>query len=387
MARPHVTAVTTLLAAALLVPMLAACGDDEPADLPPTVPPSSTATASGSGTAPATPSEYPTTVPDVSVARTVASRLEIPWGIAFLPDGSALVAERDTAEIRRVATDGTTSRVDEVAGVEPNGEAGLLGLVVPPAEQTGGRLMVYAYFTAANDNRIVRMPYDNGRLGEPSTVLTGIPKAGNHDGGRMVVGPDGKLWIGTGEAGNPPLAQRLDSLGGKILRLNLDGSVPADNPFRGSPVWTLGHRNVQGLAFDSRGQLWATEFGQNTWDELNRIQRGKNYGWPAVEGKGTAGGRYVEPFIVWSTDEASPSGLAIVDDVAYVAGLRGQRLWQVPLGDAEAAVGRFTEEYGRLRTVLQAPSGALWVSTSNLDGRLRGEPDPADDRILELRLG
>jgi glucose/arabinose dehydrogenase len=388
MARPHVTAVTTLLATALLVPLLAACGDDEPADLPPTVPPSSTATAGGSGTTPTTPSQYPTRVPDVSVARTVATKLEIPWGIAFLPDGSALVAERDTAEIRRVATDGTTSRVDEVAGVEANGEAGLLGLVVPPANLTGGTPMVYAYFTAASDNRIVRMPYDNGRLGEPDTVLTGIPKAGNHDGGRMVIGPDGKLWVGTGEAGNPPLAQQLDSLGGKILRLNLDGSVPADNPFRGSPVWTLGHRNVQGLAFDSRGQLWATEFGQNTWDELNRIERGRNYGWPAVEGKGTEGGRYVEPFIVWSTDEASPSGLAIVDDVAYVAGLRGQRLWQVPLGDAGAAEARFTERYGRLRTVLQAPSGALWVSTSNLDGRLRGrDPAPDDDKILELKVG
>jgi len=384
MARPHVTVVTTLLATALLVPLLAACGDDEPADLPPTVPPSSSVASS----APATPAEYPTTVPDVTVARTVAGRLEIPWGIAFLPDGSALVAERDKAEIRRVATDGTASRVDKVAGVVPNGEGGLLGLLVPPADRTGGTLMVYAYFTAESDNRIVRMPYENGRLGTPSTVLTGIPKAGNHDGGRMILGPDGKLWVGTGESGRPPLAQELDSLGGKILRLNLDGSVPADNPFRGSPVWTLGHRNVQGLAFDSHGQLWATEFGQNTWDELNRIQRGKNYGWPVVEGKGTDGGRYVEPFIVWSTDEASPSGLAIVDDVAYVAGLRGQRLWQVPLGDAKGAVARFTEEYGRLRTVVQAPSGALWVSTSNLDGRLRGrDPAPDDDKILELKLG
>ena len=387
MARPHVATVTTLLATAVLVPLLAACSDEDPAVLPPTVPPSSSAPPTGSD-APATPSEYPTTAPAVSVARTVATRLEIPWGIAFLPDGSALVAERDRADIRRVATDGTTSRVGTVDGVEALGEGGLLGLVVPPAELTGGAVTVYAYFTAADDNRIVRMAYDNGRLGRPSTVLTGIPRAGNHDGGRMVVGPDDKLWIGTGEAGNPPLAQQLDSLGGKILRLNLDGSVPADNPFRGSPVWSLGHRNVQGLAFDSRGQLWATEFGQNTWDELNRIQRGKNFGWPAVEGMGTDGGRYVEPFIVWSTDEASPSGLAIVDDVAYVAGLRGQRLWQVPLGDADAAAGRFTEEYGRLRTVLQAPSGALWVSTSNLDGRLRGrDPAPDDDKILELRLG
>jgi glucose/arabinose dehydrogenase len=230
------------------------------------------------------------------------------------------------------------------------------------------------------------MPYENGRLGRATTVLTGIPNAGNHNGGRMIFGPDGKLWIGTGEAGDKPLSQDLRSLGGKILRLNPDGSVPADNPFRGSPVWSLGHRNVQGLAFDSQGRLWATEFGQNDWDELNRIERGKNYGWPAVEGKGTGGGRYVEPFVVWTTDEASPSGLAIVDDVAYVAGLRGERLWQVPLnGDGENDVARFEGEYGRLRTVEPAPDGSLWLTTSNHDGR--GNPADDDDRILRVQIG
>jgi glucose/arabinose dehydrogenase len=377
MARPHVT----LLAALLLVPpLLAGCGDDEPEPLPPTVPPATSAAHATSAPA------APTRAPEVAVARTVARNLEIPWGVAFLPDGSALVAERDTARVLRIAPDGGTSTAGTVAGVEPNGEGGLLGLAIPPG---GGGTTVYAYFTAADDNRIVRMPYRNGRLGRATTVLTGIPNAGNHDGGRLLFGPDGKLWVGTGEAGNPPLAQQLGSLGGKILRLNPDGSVPADNPFRGSPVWSLGHRNVQGLAFDSRGQLWATEFGQNTWDELNRIERGKNYGWPEVEGKGTGGGRYVEPFVVWTTAEASPSGLAIVDDVACVAGLRGQRLWQVPLaGNGENDVARFEGEYGRLRTVLETPSGTLWVTTSNRDGRLRGrDPAPDDDRIVELRIG
>jgi glucose/arabinose dehydrogenase len=381
MARPHLT---TLLASVLLVPLLAACGDDDPPELPPTVPPSTSAAAATPSAT--TPSAYPTTVPDVSVARTVATGLEVPWGIALLPDGSALVAERDTTRIMRVTGDGQKRSLGEVAGAVPFGEGGLLGLAIPPADLTDGTVTVYVYFTAENDNRIVRMPYANGELGRPATVLTGIPRAGNHDGGRMLVGPDGKLWVGTGEAGNEPLSQDLGSLGGKILRLNLDGSVPADNPFRNSPVWSLGHRNVQGLAFDSRGQLWATEFGQNEWDELNRVERGKNYGWPEVEGKGTGGGRYVEPFVVWTTDEASPSGLAIVDDVAYVAGLRGKRLWQVPLGDADAAVARFEDEYGRLRTVLPAPSGGgLWLSTSNHDGR--GDPARQDDRILELKLG
>jgi glucose/arabinose dehydrogenase len=383
MARPHVTGLASLLAAALLVPLLAACGDDEPADLPPTVPPSSSAASAPASTPPA---DYPTRAPDVSVGRTVASRIPVPWGIAFLPDGSALVAERDSGDVVRVTGDGEPTPAGTVAGVVHQGEGGLLGLAIPPADLTDGVPTVFAYFTSENDNRIVRMPFENGRLGRPTSVLTGIPAAGIHNGGRLAVGPDGKLWVGTGEAGDQPLSQNLESLGGKILRLNLDGSVPADNPFRGSPVWTLGHRNVQGLAFDSRGQLWATEFGQNQWDELNRIERGRNYGWPEVEGKGTGGGRYVEPFIVWTTEEASPSGLAIVDDVAYVASLRGRRLWQVPLGDADGAVARFDDEYGRLRTVLPAPSGGLWLSTSNRD-RPGREQSPEDDRIFELRLG
>jgi glucose/arabinose dehydrogenase len=376
MARPRLTA---LLASLLLAPLVAACGDDAPADLPPTVPPATTTPVPGTS-----PPAGPTEAPDVSVAGAVARNLEVPWGLAWLPDGSALVAERDTARVVLVSADGGTSDAGTVAGVDPNGEGGLLGLAIPPA--SGGTTTVYAYFTAANDNRIVRMPYENGRLGRATTVLTGIPNAGNHNGGRMIFGPDGKLWIGTGEAGDKPLSQDLRSLGGKILRLNPDGSVPADNPFRGSPVWSLGHRNVQGLAFDSQGRLWATEFGQNDWDELNRIERGKNYGWPAVEGKGTGGGRYVEPFVVWTTDEASPSGLAIVDDVAYVAGLRGERLWQVPLnGDGENDVARFEGEYGRLRTVEPAPDGSLWLTTSNHDGR--GNPADDDDRILRVQIG
>jgi glucose/arabinose dehydrogenase len=376
------TRLTALLAPLLLAPLLAACGDDEPAALPPTVPSTTSA-------APSPPSAAPglTEAPGVAVSRTIASNLDIPWGLAFLPDGSALVAERDTGKVKRVTEAGRVSDVGTVPGVAPNGEGGLLGLLVVPAELTGvNYLTVYAYFTARNDNRIVAMGYADDRLAEPRTILAGIPNAGNHNGGRMILGPDDKLWIGTGEAGDEPLSQDLESLGGKILRVNLDGSVPGDNPFRGSPVWSLGHRNVQGLAFDSRGRLWATEFGQNEWDELNLVERGKNYGWPEVEGEGTGGGDYVSPFTVWTTDEASPSGLAIVDDVAYVAGLRGQRLWQVPLtGDGENKVGRFADEYGRLRTVEVAPDGRLWLTTSNRDGR--GDAAEADDRILEVTIG
>jgi glucose/arabinose dehydrogenase len=316
----------------------------------------------------------------------VTTGLRVPWGLAFLPDGTALVAERPTGRVVRIGPDGGAATAGTVPGVADQGEGGLLGLAVVPG---GGAAIanVYAYFTSTSgDNRVVRMPYRGGRLGAPAPVLTGIPAAGNHNGGRIVLGPDGNLWIGTGDAGDRAESQDRGSLGGKILRIRPDGSVPRDNPFPGSPVWSYGHRNVQGLAFDSRGQLWATEFGQNTWDELNKVTKGGNHGWPDVEGRGEGRG-LVDPQVVWRTDEASPSGLAILGDVAYVAGLRGERLWQVPVGGGTAGrpVAALEGRLGRLRTVEPDPDGGLWVTTSNRDGR--GSPADGDDRIVRLAVG
>ena len=264
--------------------------------------------------------------------------------------------------------------------MQPGGEGGLLGLAVAPDSPE----TVYAYFTAAEDNRVVRMPYRGGALGAAEVVVDGIPKAGNHNGGRLAFGPDGKLYVSTGDASRPERAQDLESLGGKILRLNPDGSIPADNPFDGSPVFSYGHRNVQGLAFDEDGNLWASEFGQNTWDELNLIQAGQNYGWPVVEGVG-GDDRFVDPVAQWSTDEASPSGIAFVRDTVFMAALRGERLWQIPVQDgtagspADFAVG----EFGRLRHAEVAPDGSLWVLTNNT---ARGTPREGDDRILRVTL-
>ncbi|MBD0292864.1 MAG: PQQ-dependent sugar dehydrogenase, partial [Jiangellaceae bacterium] len=200
----------------------------------------------------------------------------------------------------------------------------------------------------------------------------------------LIFGPDGKLYIGTGDAGSPSRAQDRDSLGGKILRLEPDGSVPADNPFGDSPVFSYGHRNVQGLAFDDDGNLWASEFGQNRWDELNLIRPGQNYGWPEVEGIGDDD-RFVNPVAQWSTDEASPSGIAFVRDTIFMAALRGERLWQIPVQDGRAGEPRdfAVDEFGRLRTVEPAPDGALWLVTSNT---FRGHPRNGDDRILRVTL-
>ncbi len=309
----------------------------------------------------------------------VAEHLEVPWGIAFLPDGSALVSERDSARILRVRPGaGASEVVATVPGVEPEGEGGLLGIAVSPDYRRDQ--LVYAYFSSASDNRIVRF-----RLGEqPRAILTGIPKGEIHNGGRIAFGPDGLLYATVGEAGHRSNAQNLQRLGGKILRMEPDGGVPPDNPFPGSLVFSLGHRNLEGLAWDSAGRLFASEFGQSHFDEVNRIEAGRNYGWPEVEGGG-GGDRFVDPLLTWRTPESSPSGAAIDGDTLYVAALRGERLWAVPL-DGQGRVGRPTAllsgRYGRLRTVAVAPDGAIWVTTSNRDGR--GDPAQTDDRILRF---
>jgi glucose/arabinose dehydrogenase len=314
-------------------------------------------------------------------ARTLATGLEVPWGVAFLPGGDLLVSERTTGRIWRVSRDGSSKRsVMRLPGVDTDsGEGGLLGLALSPSYASDR--LVYAYFTSDTDNRIVRFRLGGGL----QPILTGIRRGDIHDGGRIAFGPDGKLYASVGEAGDGELAQDLGSLNGKILRMNADGSVPSDNPFGDSLVWTLGHRNVEGLAWDSSGRLWATEFGENEFDEVNLIRSGRNYGWPEVEGRGpTDGGRLTNPVITWSTSEASPSGVAIRGDVLYVGALQGQAVLRVSLSGqrAEKLSPMLQEAYGRIRTVARAPDGSLWVTTSNRDGR--GSPEPGDDRILRL---
>jgi glucose/arabinose dehydrogenase len=309
----------------------------------------------------------------------VASRLEAPWGLAFLPDGDALVSERDSGRILRVGPGAEARVVAVVPGVAPGGEGGLLGLAVSPGFARDQ--LVYAYLSAEGDNRIVRFRLGGGQV---EVLLAGIPRAGIHNGGRIAFGPDGMLYAGTGDADERGTAQDPGSLGGKILRLEPDGGVPGDNPDPGSPVWSLGHRNVQGLAWDGQGRLFATEFGQNRVDEVNRIEPGGNYGWPEVEGTG-GGERFRDPLVTWPTAQASPSGAAVAGDTLYVAALRGERLWTVPL-DGGGGVGRpeavLAGAYGRLRHAAVAADGALWVLTSNRDGR--GDPAAADDRVLRF---
>lgn len=313
------------------------------------------------------------------VIGTIASGLATPWGIAFLPDGSALVTERDSGRVLHITGPGRLTQVGRIDETRAQGESGLLGIAVSPSYDTDRA--VFVYVSSDSDNRILQMTFDGTRLGAPRPILTGIPRGFIHDGGRLAFGPDGYLYASTGETGEGSLAQKPGSLGGKILRITTTGKPAPGNPDPTSPVFTIGHRNVQGLAFDDHDNLWASEFGDSTWDELNLIQKGNDYGWPDVEGKGDQD-RFRNPQIVWRTSEASPSGLAYLDGHLYLGALRGTRLWRVDVHGRKASnpTDFFVGEYGRLRTVVAAPDGNLWLTTSNRDGR--GDPGPKDDRIL-----
>jgi glucose/arabinose dehydrogenase len=323
-------------------------------------------------------------------SRVIATNLEVPWGFAFLPNGDALFTERDSGHLLRMDASGDVQEVQTLP-TRGYGEGGSLGLAVSPDYEQDG--YVYAYYTTEEDNRVVRF-----RLGEePEPILTGIPFNSYHDGGRISFGPDDMLYVATGDAGDPSNSQDRNSLGGKILRLTPDGGVPEDNPFPNSPVYSYGHRNVEGLAWDERGRLYASEFGQDAYDEVNLIRPGENYGWPEFEGEGgeeAEAAGYVNPITTWPTSDASPSGAEVLKNGAipqwegdlFVAALRGQRLWRLELGPNGQVMGRqelLRDEVGRIRNVVQAPDGSLWLTTSNLDGYGSAVSDE-DDRILRL---
>ncbi|MGA4839436.1 PQQ-dependent sugar dehydrogenase [Streptomyces sp. G45] len=377
------------LATATLLLLATACSSDDggaPFDR------STTSRAPGPGTqGPRDTAKPPPEKGSARVTRTLATGLKSPWGLAALPGGDLLVSSRDEGTITRV--DGATGKKTEVGavpGVAPGGEGGLLGLALSPTYASDH--LVYAYFTTESDNRVARLLYDEKKprgqqLGAPDTVLKGIPKGMLHNGGRIAFGPDKLLYVATGETGDTGLAQDKKSLGGKILRLTPEGEPAPGNPFPDSPVYSYGHRNVQGLAWDERKRLWASEFGQDTWDELNQIKSGDNYGWPEAEGKDDSGGGFHNPLAQWKTSEASPSGVAYAKGSVWMAGLGGKRLWRVPVrglnGEPEPQAF-LKEKYGRLRTVVSAGGAKLWLVTSNTDSR--GTPRKGDDKILELEV-
>lgn len=313
----------------------------------------------------------------------VAEGLAAPWDIAFVDADTALVSQRDSGDVIEVSSDGTKRVIGVIEDVDARGEAGLHGLAVHDG-------YLYAYYGTTEDNRVDRFELtgESGTLGlgQREEIVSGLPIGNVHNGGRIAFGPDGKLYLAGGdfqELRDAKYTQDPNHPAGKILRYNPDGTVPADNPWSGSPAYSMGHRNVQGLAWAEDGTMYAAEFGQDEWDELNKITAGGNYGWPTVEGKGGSA-EFTDPVQQWRPAAASPSGMAYVGGTLYIANLRGERIRTVDVADDTTSETHFTGRFGRLRHVEAAPDGSLWVLTNNTDGR--GQQREGDDKILRIAL-
>lgn len=317
----------------------------------------------------------------------IAERLNIPWDLAFLPGSALLVTERGGNLIRIAGKDILTVKLPRPI---PKGEGGLLGIVLHP--NFAANKFVYLYMTTENSNAgtqnaVFRYTYENDSLNNEKSIVSGIPGAIYHDGGRMEFGPDGLLYITTGDATNEKNAQDKNSLSGKILRVKDDGSIPADNPF-GTAVYSLGHRNPQGLAWDRSGRLWSTEHGRSGvtsgMDEINQIVKGKNYGWPTIEGDEEKTGMEVPAWNSGANDTWAPASLVYLDGSLYFGGLRGEAIYKAVLHNEHVidVKAYFKNTYGRIRTIRLGPDGMFYITTSNRDGR--GTASAADDRIIRI---
>lgn len=389
--------------ALLLALALAACGgDDEPDEAAPPETQPAEERPGPDTEAETEPEAEPEPVGELTLGEpeVVAAGLEIPWGVAFLPDGAILLTERPGR--LRVVADGEL-RAEPVAvidGVVHRGEGGLLGVALHPEfEQTRS---LYLYYTAADGNRVSRFTLrEDLSLADEEFVLDGLPASAIHNGGAIAFGPDGLLYVTVGDAGEPALAADPASPAGAILRVTPEGGVPDDNPHGDSPVWSTGHRNVQGLAWDDDGRLYVSEhgpsgeFGLCCKDEINLVEGGRFYGWPNRSGGQDTGqaveapGEPVDPVATSGADATwAPGGIAVHPEsrTLLLTNLAGQQLLRFTLEqDDPRAVARSEtalDGFGRLRTIVPGPDDCFYVTTSNRDGR--GSPAGDDDRLLRL---
>jgi glucose/arabinose dehydrogenase len=370
-----------LAAAAAFVAGVSGCSGNQ---VTITVAPSMTAVPTVADSVPATFDGIP------DVIGTAAAKLTNPWGVDFLPNGVAVVTERTTGRVLLLNPNAggaaTVTDLGKIKGLDTHGDGGLLGVAVSPTFVSDSSL--YFYETTRKDNRIVQMPLTDAGLGRGSNVLTGIPSGKKDNGGQLAFGPDGYLYVGTGDAGKPQLAQKKRSLAGKILRIAGDGSGAPGNPGK-NQVWASGFRNVLGLAFDGDAQLWATDAGPNQ-DELNKVLPGSNGGWPIHEGAGGNRAKFIRPSVTWAPSRATPGGLAFVGSYLWLTGVQGKDLWRIKVdsglaGDSTpyfAATGKHASTYGALRAIGLSPDGQLWLGTSNTD---RAKHAKAGDKILQIQ--
>ncbi|MFH8773183.1 PQQ-dependent sugar dehydrogenase [Streptomyces sp. NPDC017958] len=321
---------------------------------------------------------------------TLADKLTNPWGISFLPKTkNALVTERYTSAVWLVKSDGSKKKVGTVPNtVRPDpdpamADGGLLGVAPSPTWNGTTDKDVFFVHTVADGTRVVKMRFDGTSLSGYTVVLSGIKRGGDHNGGTIAFGPDGYLYVTTGDAHHSSLAQDKNSLNGKILRITKSGAAAPGNPF-GNRVYSYGLRNPEGLAWDARGRLWAADIGHTKWDELNLLSKGGNYGWPTCEGPCSTAGT-TNPKMVWKPEDGGvPAQLAIVDNAIYVTTLLGKRLWRLPIDASGVGIGPATSyyngAYGRLRALAKVPGAdRLWLGTS---GNGTGK-----DRILKVTIG
>ena len=312
-----------------------------------------------------------------------AQNLEVVWALAFLPDGNLLATERK-GTVNLIDKEGNVSRIFTLSNVLQTGESGLHGIALHPDFENNQ--FVYLYYTYKGNgdntqNRVSRFRFDGKTFTDEKIIVDAIPGAIFHDGGRIKFGTDKNLYITTGDARNPSLAQDVNSLAGKILRVTDVGNPAPGNPF-GTRIYSYGHRNPQGIAWDDKGKLWETEHGDSATDEFNLIEPGKNYGWPTIRGDQKAEGLKT-PVLHSGNDTWAPAGAAFINGSIFFGGLKGQALFQAKLqGDSATLTTHFKGELGRIRDVLLGPDGFLYITTSNRDGR--GTPAAGDDKILRI---
>lgn len=322
---------------------------------------------------------------DIPQTTIIAEDLEVPWDLAFLPDGNIIATERKGNILLINTTAGNKILLTTIPDVVQNNESGLHGIALHPNFATNH--YIYVYYTHKSDgtniqSKVVRYTFNNNELTNPTTIIEKIPGAGIHDGGRIRFGPDNFLYVATGDGSQPSLAQDKNSLAGKILRLTDTGDQAPGNPFN-NKVYSFGHRNPQGLTWDNTNILWAPEHGPSAHDELNRITPGNNYGWPLVTGTQTQEG--LTPPQIQSEDKTwAPSGAVYYDNAVYFAGLRSNTLFKAEIENntVKDLKEYFVGEFGRLRGITLGPDNMLYITTSNRDGR--GIPSGGDDKIIRV---